>query len=347
MNEYTVRSQAIDACLTATLKQAMADRACFGFVIDGCRNREQAERIRDVLKSLKLSLTLVVPLAVSELVARRRLAGRLVHAASGRVYSSSELEDGNQVDELTGEKLQRRKEDDDEAIIKTRFETYHKRLEPLLNYLRSIPSIVTATELVTTGLAVGDVYSRLAALVLRETRLRCSRTNLNFVRPAFPKSPLPPAPGGVRGAAVVLIGALKTLDSIAHHHFLPNEEVSGLVPWPLSKTPSKLLAAVSSDERWSHIDGMDSLGMEGLLREAICCPAHAGIIRELDPRYDGYSGGVIDIDTSTPLQGQSDTTSSVRFATDEMNIDQVTRHTMPCRDCLHRCSRACLRRWGV
>ena len=130
------------------------DRSCFGFVIDGCRSREQAERIRGVLDRVKLKLTLVVPLGVSEVAARRRLASRLVHAATGRVYSadtvagasggiphSSSNGDAEHsgtalVDAATGDKLERRKDDQDEEVIATRFKAYEERKGDLLTYER-------------------------------------------------------------------------------------------------------------------------------------------------------------------------------------------------------------------
>ena len=123
-------------------------------MIDGCRSREQAERIRGVLDRLKLKLTLVVPLGVSEVAARRRLASRLVHAATGRVYSAdtvvvasgntahsssssddAEHNDTALVDAATGERLERRKDDQDEEVIAVRFKAYEERKGDLLAYV--------------------------------------------------------------------------------------------------------------------------------------------------------------------------------------------------------------------
>lgn len=123
-------------------------------MIDGCRSREQAERIRGVLDRVKLKLTLVVPLGVSEVAARRRLASRLVHAATGRVYSAdtvvsasgstaahssssssgdaAEHSDTALVDAATGERLERRKDDQDEEVIAVRFKAYEERKGDLL-----------------------------------------------------------------------------------------------------------------------------------------------------------------------------------------------------------------------
>ena len=91
---------------------------------------------------------MVIPLGVSEEVARQRLSGRLVHAASGRVYNAEEIGgshgvDGMFVDPVTGDLLERRSDDQDAATLATRFQSYEKRSGELMAYLKTLQTIVT------------------------------------------------------------------------------------------------------------------------------------------------------------------------------------------------------------
>eukprot|EP00835_Amoeboradix_gromovi_P004087 NODE_299_length_11430_cov_0.261054.p8 type:complete len:171 gc:universal NODE_299_length_11430_cov_0.261054:4678-5190(+) len=58
-----------------------------GFVLDGFpRTRGQAEALDDMLNKMNLKLDKVVQLDIADPVLIRRITGRLIHKASGRVY---------------------------------------------------------------------------------------------------------------------------------------------------------------------------------------------------------------------------------------------------------------------
>ena len=58
-----------------------------GFVLDGFpRTKVQAEALDDMLKKQNLAVDKVVHLEIADPVLIRRITGRLIHKASGRVY---------------------------------------------------------------------------------------------------------------------------------------------------------------------------------------------------------------------------------------------------------------------
>ena len=68
---------------------------------------------------------------------RKRLAGRLQHPASGRIYNihfTPPKEEGK--DDVTGEPLIRR-EDDDPKVVEARLQTYQKQSTPIFHLYKS------------------------------------------------------------------------------------------------------------------------------------------------------------------------------------------------------------------
>lgn len=102
-----------------------------GFLLDGFpRTIPQAE----ALKKNHVHLDYVIEISVPDADLIKRLSGRRMHLASGRVYHvlyNPPREEGK--DDVTGEPLIQR-EDDHEETIRKRLAIYHQQTEPLVNY---------------------------------------------------------------------------------------------------------------------------------------------------------------------------------------------------------------------
>ena len=105
-----------------------------GFLLDGFpRTLPQAE----ALKAANVMLDHVIELAVDDEEIVKRISGRRVHQASGRIYhidSHPPKIDG--IDDISGEPLTQRK-DDCEEIVRRRLEIYHQQTEPLITYYKT------------------------------------------------------------------------------------------------------------------------------------------------------------------------------------------------------------------
>jgi adenylate kinase len=104
-----------------------------GFLLDGFpRTIAQA----DALREAGIDIDAVVEIEVADEQIIRRMSGRRVHPASGRVYhvEFNPPEVAGEDDE-TGQPLVQR-EDDREDVVRQRLETYHEQTEPLVGYYR-------------------------------------------------------------------------------------------------------------------------------------------------------------------------------------------------------------------
>ncbi|BFZ11092.1 hypothetical protein BsWGS_14131 [Bradybaena similaris] len=106
-----------------------------GFLLDGFpRTIVQAEKLDELLEKRKSPLDTVVEFVIDDSLLLRRITGRLFHIKSGRSYH----EEFNppkkpMIDDITGEALVRREDDNAEAL-KKRLESYHKQTKPLVDY---------------------------------------------------------------------------------------------------------------------------------------------------------------------------------------------------------------------
>lgn len=102
-----------------------------GFILDGCpRNHEQSRE----LSNHNINIDAVIAIMLNDEEVIKRLTQRLIHPASGRTYNTEfnpPKVEGK--DDITGEKLERRADDNLETI-KHRLEVYHSETEPLLRY---------------------------------------------------------------------------------------------------------------------------------------------------------------------------------------------------------------------
>lgn len=124
-----------DDIMIELVKERLSQEDCRnGFLLDGFpRTIPQAE----ALKNAHIKMDHVIEIAVDDDEIVRRITGRRVHIASGRVYhvlyQPPRVPD---VDDETGEPLILR-DDDREEIIRNRLNVYHAQTAPLIDYYAS------------------------------------------------------------------------------------------------------------------------------------------------------------------------------------------------------------------
>ncbi len=124
-----------DEIIIAIVKERIAEADCAqGFLFDGFpRTIPQAEALVDA--GVELDYVLEIDVADEEII--KRLSGRRVHEASGRVYHTiynPPKVEGK--DDDTGDDLVQR-EDDSEETVKNRLSIYHDQTAPLVGFYQS------------------------------------------------------------------------------------------------------------------------------------------------------------------------------------------------------------------
>lgn len=106
-----------------------------GFLLDGFpRTIPQAE----ALTAAKIVLDDIIEIVVEDEEIVKRMAGRWIHSASGRVYH--EIYNPPQragIDDVTQESLIQR-EDDKEETVRHRLAVYHQQTKPLVDYYQTL-----------------------------------------------------------------------------------------------------------------------------------------------------------------------------------------------------------------
>ncbi|MGV3344821.1 adenylate kinase [Enterobacteriaceae bacterium LUAb1] len=121
-----------DELVIALVKERISQSDCHkGFLLDGFpRTIPQA----DAMKAAGINVDNVLEFAVPDALIVERIIGRRVHAASGRVYHvkfNPPKHEGK--DDITGEVLTIRKDDQEETVRK-RLVEYHQLTAPLITY---------------------------------------------------------------------------------------------------------------------------------------------------------------------------------------------------------------------
>lgn len=121
-----------DELVIALVKERITQDDCRGgFLLDGFpRTIPQA----DAMKEAGIKVDFVLEFDVPDALIIERIAGRRVHAGSGRVYHTTfnpPKVEGK--DDVTGEELTVRKDDHEETVRK-RLVEYHELTEPLIAY---------------------------------------------------------------------------------------------------------------------------------------------------------------------------------------------------------------------
>lgn len=112
-----------------------------GFILDGFpRNVAQAEALDKMASEKGERVTRVIELNVPDEVLEERICGRWIHQSSGRSYhvkfnppKSLHERNGAMLDDLTGEPLSQRP-DDNASALKKRLATYHEQTVPILDH---------------------------------------------------------------------------------------------------------------------------------------------------------------------------------------------------------------------
>ncbi|KAF7796486.1 hypothetical protein EIP86_007663 [Pleurotus ostreatoroseus] len=108
-----------------------------GFVLDGFpRTVPQAEKLDAMLLNRKEKLDSVVELVIPDQLLISRITGRLIHPASGRTYHREfNPPKKPMVDDVTGEPLIQRSDDNVEALRK-RLTVFHQQTGPVVDYYK-------------------------------------------------------------------------------------------------------------------------------------------------------------------------------------------------------------------
>lgn len=106
-----------------------------GFLLDGFpRTIVQAEKLDVLLENRNQKLDAVVEFKIDDNLLIRRITGRLIHKASGRSYHEEfHPPKVEMTDDVTGEPLERRSDDNVEALTK-RLDAYHTQTMPLIDF---------------------------------------------------------------------------------------------------------------------------------------------------------------------------------------------------------------------
>lgn len=138
-----------DEIIIALVKERITESDCAnGFLFDGFpRTIPQAEALKEAGVEIDVVLEIEVP--DEEII--KRLGGRRVHLASGRVYhldyNPPKVEG---LDNETGEVLVQR-EDDKEGTVRKRLEVYHDQTKPLVNFYQKLEQNSSRTRFVNVS----------------------------------------------------------------------------------------------------------------------------------------------------------------------------------------------------
>ena len=151
-----------DDIILGLIKERIAKADCAnGFLLDGFpRTIAQAEGLAEMGVPLDHVIEIVVP--DEDIV--RRMAGRRVHAGSGRTYHiefNPPQQEG--LDDVTGEALMQR-EDDKEETVRKRLQVYHEQTKPLVNFYAAIGQGVQFNSISGTG-TVSEITARIFGLL--------------------------------------------------------------------------------------------------------------------------------------------------------------------------------------
>lgn len=105
-------------------------------------------QLDQLLKKRSTGLDAVIEFGIADSLLVRRITGRMIHQASGRSYHDEFAPPKKAMtDDVTGEPLIRRSDDNVEAL-KKRLESYHRQTSPLATYyaLHGIHHLVDATK---------------------------------------------------------------------------------------------------------------------------------------------------------------------------------------------------------
>lgn len=150
-----------DEIILKLIKERIKQADCSnGFLLDGFpRTIAQAEGII----AMNISIDVVLEIAVDDTEIIKRLSGRRIHPASGRIYHI-EFNKPKQagLDDITHEPLTQR-DDDKEQTVKKRLAVYHQHTQPLVSFYSAVAQPAKFSSIVGVG-TVSDVAKKIAAV---------------------------------------------------------------------------------------------------------------------------------------------------------------------------------------
>ena len=150
-----------DDIIIGLVKDRITQADCAnGFLFDGFpRTIPQAQALVDA--GIDIDVVLEIDVPDEEII--RRLSGRRVHQASGRIYhiENKPPKVANVVD-VTGEPLIQR-DDDKEATVRKRLEVYHRQTKPLVDFYKNAAAGKKSLRFLTMS-GVGSIVDIRAAL---------------------------------------------------------------------------------------------------------------------------------------------------------------------------------------
>lgn len=120
-----------------------------------------------LLEQRKTKLDAVIEFGIDDTLLFRRITGRLIHTASGRSYHEEFSPPKKPMtDDITGEPLVRRSDDNVEAL-KKRLYVYHTQTKPLVDYYqtRRIHHRIDAAQ------SAADVFKNIDSIFLRAKQI--------------------------------------------------------------------------------------------------------------------------------------------------------------------------------
>jgi adenylate kinase len=147
VKDYNDRGELVPDEIIIEMMRPYLDEAD-SWILDGFpRNESQAEALDEMLKQINAELDAAVALEAPDEVLIKRLSGRRMSEATGRIYHiEHDPPPENSEEEDPGPFVQRT--DDTEEAIRRRLEVYHEHTEPLKDYYanRGILASVDATQ---------------------------------------------------------------------------------------------------------------------------------------------------------------------------------------------------------
>ena len=154
-----------DDIIIGLIKDRIVQPDCVnGFLFDGFpRTIPQAQALVDA--DIDIDVVLEIDVPDEEII--RRLSGRRLHQASGRIYHiENKPPQVANVDDVTGEPLIQR-DDDKEETVRKRLEVYHRQTKPLVDFYKKAAAEKKSLRFLTmSGVgSIVDIRATLKALL--------------------------------------------------------------------------------------------------------------------------------------------------------------------------------------